>query len=193
MRARAKSASRNGFAMIEVLITVVISAFGLLAIAGLQARMHLAEMEAYQRAQATVFLSYLTDRINANRKDAMSYVTAAPVGAPTGVQDCAGLSGAALDLCEWGNLLAGASETYSGQRLGAIIGARGCVVNTEPAMPRRFTVAIAWQGLTPTVAPGSTDCGAGAYGDERRRRAMVAPLVIACLQNDITTGACVNP
>ena len=193
MRATTRRPARRGFAMIEVLITIVISAFGLLAIAGLQARMHLAEMEAYQRAQATVLLTYISERINANRRNAMSYVTVAPAGAPNGVQDCANLSGASLDLCEWGNLLAGASETYSGQRMGAVIGARGCIVNTAPAMPRRFTVAIVWQGLTPTVAPESTDCGAGAYGDERRRRAMVAPLVIACLQNDITTGVCVTP
>ena len=48
------SRSERGVTMIEVLITIVISSFGLLAIASLQARMHLSEMEAYQRAQATV-------------------------------------------------------------------------------------------------------------------------------------------
>lgn len=185
------SHSQYGVTMIEVLVTIVISAFGLLGIAGLQARMHLAEMEAYQRAQATVLLTYITDRINANRKNAMSYVTAAPLG--TGIQDCANLAGASRDMCEWNNLLAGASETYSGQRLGAMIGAHGCVVNTEPVMPRKFTVAVVWQGLTPTVAPGSTDCAAGSFTDDRKRRAMVAPIVVGCLQNDINTGVCVTP
>lgn len=183
----------RGTTMIEVLIAIVISAFGLLGVASLQARMHVAEMEASQRAQATVLLRHITDRINANRKNAMSYVTQAPVGADNGVQDCAGLSAAALDLCEWNNLLAGAAETYAGRRMGAMVGARGCVVNTDPVMPRRFTVAVVWQGLTPTVSPSSTPCANTSYGDDRTRRAIVAPIVVACLQNDVATGLCVTP
>src|SRR4051812_37925817 len=90
--------TQRGVGMIEVLVTILISAFGLLAIAGLQARMHIAEMESAQRAQATMLLRYITDRISANRKNAMAYVTATPVGADSGVQDCTGLNGAALDL-----------------------------------------------------------------------------------------------
>lgn len=185
--------TERGVTMLEVLITIVISAFALLGIAGLQARMQVSEMEASQRAQATVLLRHITDRINANRKNAMSYVTATPVGTDNGVQDCAGLGGAALDLCEWNNLLAGAAETYSGQHMGAMIGARGCVINTDPVMPRKFTVAVVWQGLMPSVAPESTACGSDAYGDDRTRRAIVAPIVVACLQNDVNTGLCVTP
>ena len=93
MRAR-----QRGVGMIEVLVTIVISAFGLLAIAGLQARMHIAEMEAAQRAQATVLLNYITDRINANRKNAMAYVTTAPVGVDDGIRDCSALAGAVVML-----------------------------------------------------------------------------------------------
>jgi len=187
---RAARAER-GTTMIEVLVTIVISAFGLLGIASLQARMHVAEMEASQRAQATVLLRHITDRITANHKNGLSYVTATPAGAD--VQDCSGVSGAALDLCEWNNLLAGAAETYSGQRMGAMVGARGCIVNTDAVMPRKFTVAVVWQGLTPTVSPSSTTCANDSYGDDRTRRALVAPIVIACLQNDIDTGLCVTP
>ena len=183
--------SQVGVTMIEVLITIVISAFGLLGVAALQARMHVAEMEATQRAQATVLLRHITDRISANRKNAMSYVTGAPLGSAP--QDCSGLTGAAQDLCEWNNLLAGAAETYAGRRMGAMVAARGCVVNTDAAMPRKFTVAVVWQGLMPTVAPTSTACASGTYGDDRTRRAIVAPIVLACLQNDVDTGACVTP
>ena len=183
----------RGVTMIEVLVTIVICAFGLLGIAALQARMYVAEMEAYQRAQATILVRYLTDRINANRKNAMGYVTAQPLGTDQGLQDCASLTGASLDLCEWSNLLAGAGESHAGQRSGAMIGARGCVLNTEPVMPRKFTIAVVWQGLTPTVAPGSTTCGSGSYGDARMRRAIVAPITLACLQNDVNTGLCVTP
>ena len=194
MRAPASTMrAHRGATMIEVLITVVITAFGLLGIAGLQARMQLTEMEASQRAQAIVLLRHLSDRISANRKNAMSYVTTTPLGTENGLQDCATLTGAALDLCEWNNLLAGAAETQGGLQLGAMVGARGCVINTDPVMPRKFTVSVVWQGMTPTAAPASTTCGTNAYGDERKRRAIVAPVVVACLQNDVDTGLCVTP
>ena len=182
---------QSGTTMIELLITLVISAFGLLGIAGLQARLHVSEIEAAQRAQATILLKHMTDRIAANRKNAMSYVTAEDLG--TSVQDCSGQTGAALDLCEWNNLLAGASETSGSARLGGMIGARGCIANVAAVMPRKFVVSVVWQGLTSTVAPGGTTCGANQYGDERKRRAMLAPVVFGCLQNDIDTGACVTP
>jgi type IV pilus assembly protein PilV len=186
-------ALQRGGLMIEVLITIGIAAFGLLGIAALQAKMQLAEMESYQRSQATLLVRHMVDRLNANRKSAMEYVTPQPVGTDNGVLDCTGESGAALDLCEWSNLLAGAVESHAGQQRGAMIGARGCVINNEPTMPRRFTVAVVWQGLTPTVAPSSTDCAAGAYGDARARRAIVASITVGCLQNDVNTGLCVTP
>ncbi|MDB5928006.1 MAG: type pilus modification protein PilV [Betaproteobacteria bacterium] len=182
---------QSGMTMLEVLITIVIVAFGLLGVAGLQARMHVAETEAYQRAQATMLLRYMTDRINANRKNGMSYVTASALGGA--LQDCSGLSGGALDLCEWNNLLAGASETKGGQSVGGMIAARGCVFNTVASMPRQFTVAVVWQGLSPTVASSATTCGSGTYADDKTRRAMVAPITIGCLQNDPNTGLCVTP
>ena len=184
---------QRGAGMLEVLITLVISAFGLLAIAGLQARMQIAEMESVQRAHATMLLNYITDRITANRKNSMAYVTAAPVGADNGVQNCSALTGAALDLCEWNNLLAGAAATQGTQLVGGMIGARGCVFNIDPVMPRRFTVAVVWQGLTPTVAPTATTCANDKFADDKTRRAVVAPIVIGCLQNDLDTGLCVTP
>lgn len=187
------SPAERGLTMIEVLITIIMIAFGLLGVAALQARMHVAEMEASQRAQATVLLRHISDRINANRKNSMSYVTATSLGVDVGIQDCSALTGAPLDLCEWSNLLAGAAETLGGSRVGGMVGARGCVINTDPVMPRKFTIAVVWQGMTSTVEPGTTTCGSNAYGDERKRRAIVAPIVLACLQNDVNTGLCVTP
>jgi type IV pilus assembly protein PilV len=189
----ASKPAEQGVTMIEVLVTIVVIAFGLLGVAALQARMHVAEMEASQRAQATVLLRHISDRMNANRKNSMSYVTAAPLGVDLGIQDCSGLTGATLDLCEWSNLLAGAAETQAGSGVGGMVGARGCVINTDPVMPRKFTIAVVWQGMTSTVVPGTTTCGSNAYGEEGKRRAIVAPIVLACLQNDVNTGLCVTP
>lgn len=191
-----QSPQRNqcGFTMLEVLITIVILVFGLLGVAGLQARMQIAEVEAYQRTQAMVLLQDMVDRINANRKNAMSYVTASPLGTGSAAQSCAALTGANFDLCTWNNALLGSAEISSGsQKIGAMIGARGCVTNTAASMPREFVVAVVWQGIAPTVAPAATACGQGSYGNDAMRRALVANVMIACLQNDPTTGICVTP
>jgi hypothetical protein len=136
----------------------------------------------------------IVDRVNANRNNALNYVTTGALGAGNAIQDCTGLTGAARDLCEWNNALLGTAEsTAGGQQAGGMIGARGCITNVVAAMPREFVVAVAWQGLVPTVAPAATDCGQGLYGNEQTRRALVARVMIGCLQNDPTTGLCVTP
>lgn len=188
-----RSRSR-GVTMVEVLVTIVILTIGLLGVAGLQARMQLAEVESYHRSHAIVLLQDIVDRISANRRNAMNYVTGGALGTGNTVQNCIGLTGANLDLCQWNNALLGAAETNSGgQQVGAMIGARGCVTNVTATMPREFSIAVVWQGVTPTVAPTATTCGQGLYGDEQTRRVLVARIKIGCLQNDPTTGLCVTP
>jgi type IV pilus assembly protein PilV len=188
-RHQALGYGERGVTMLEVLITIIILSFGLLGLAGLQARVHLAEIEAYQRGQAVVLLQDMVDRLNANRQNSMSYANAA-VGTGNTIMNCAALTGANLDLCEWNNALLGSAETKSGQSIGAMTGARGCIINTMPTMPREFVVSVVWQGVTPTVAPASTTCGENLYGNDATRRALVARVIIGCLKNDPVTGAC---
>ena len=184
----------RGVTMIEVLITIIILSFGLLGLAGLQARVQLAEIEAYQRAQGIVLLQDMVDRINANRKNSMDYNGAAVgTGNETIGTDCSEMTGATLDLCAWHNALLGNAEAKGGQNVGAMIGARGCVTNTVSTMPREFLVSVVWQGITSTAAPASTTCGQNSYGNEAMRRALVARVIVGCLQNDPTTGLCLTP
>ena len=181
--------------MLEVLITIVIVALGLLGIAGLQSRMQLAELEAYQRTQAIVILQEMVDRINANRKNAASYVTGSPRGTGNAVADCSSLTGANFDLCQWNTALLGAAETDPGStNIGAMIGACGCITNPVATMPREVVVAVVWQGITPTAAPTTTNCGSGSYGNDATRRAMVTRIMIGCLQNAAGGQCCtMNP
>ncbi|TMH30961.1 MAG: type IV pilus modification protein PilV, partial [Betaproteobacteria bacterium] len=58
----------RGFTLIEVLISMLIMAIGLLGLAGMQAVAQRAEVESYQRAQALVLVQDMVDRVNANRK-----------------------------------------------------------------------------------------------------------------------------
>ena len=75
-----RASAQRGASMIEVLVTMVIIAFGLLGMAGLQMRMQTSEMESYQRSQALLLLNDMANRIAVNRNHASSYVTGA-VGA----------------------------------------------------------------------------------------------------------------
>ncbi|MCG6985306.1 MAG: type IV pilus modification protein PilV [Thiocapsa sp.] len=186
---RPKGNRQSGFTLLEVLITAVIIAFGLLSLAALQAKMVTTQMEAYQRAHALVLLEDMVARINTQRQAARggAYAT---TGADTGLGSgdgydasagCAGMSEPARDLCEWSAALKGAATQQGGQFLGAMIGARGCIERTG-SDPAAFRVSVAWQGLTETVAPAAAlTCGAGAYGDETLRRVLAAQVTLADL------------
>lgn len=182
----------RGVSMLEVLVAIFILTVGLLGVAGIQSQMQTAQVEAYQRAQAVVLLQEMVDRVNANRKNAASYV-AADLGLAS--LDCAAeTTVAGKDKCEWNNALYGAAETKAGATYGAMNGARGCITNPVATMPREVVVAVVWQGMRSTVAPAATTCGQNQYGaDDRVRRALVSRVVIGCLQNDPTTGLCVTP
>lgn len=185
---------QSGTSMVEVLVSIVIVVLGLLGLAGLQSHAALAEAESFQRAQAVVLLKDMVDRINANRLQSTLYQTQAPQG--TGLpldRACSTRATPALrDQCEWSNMLLGATETLGGSSVGAMTDARGCVTETQATMPREYEVAVVWQGVTPSKAP-ATLCGAGLYGDERYRRALVATVRIACLQNNPVTNVCLFP
>ncbi|MEC5212062.1 type IV pilus assembly protein PilV [Polaromonas sp. CG_9.5] len=151
--------------MIEVLVTIVIVAFGLLGMAGLQSRMQVSEMEAYQRAQALVLLNDMAERIAINRTVAASYVTVSALGA--GLTPCPAVaSGQTLqqiDAREWCNALQGAAEAIGTNKRGAMLGGRGCV---ESLGNNEYMITVAWQGLIPLTAPlASVACGQNQYNE----------------------------
>jgi type IV pilus assembly protein PilV len=183
-----KSTKSTGFTLLEVLITIVILAFGLLGLVGLQTRMHLTEVEAYQRAQATLLLADMSERMSTNRTVVSQYgADGATVTLGTGVDDTANCAvataGPARDMCEWSEALKGASETKSGSNLGAMIGARGCIQRLQASdaptcTPAIYRVTVAWQGLQATVAP-SLACGQNSYGgNDALRRAIPVDVVM---------------
>jgi len=149
--------------MIEVLITIVILAVGLLGLAGLQTRLQMSEMEAYQRAQAMILLEDMAHRISANRSNALSYVTTAahPLGA--------GMACAAADATlkdqdqrEWCIALQGAAEKSDGTNVGTMLGGRGCIEALPTA--NEYLITVAWQGIGALSAPpASVACGQNMY------------------------------
>lgn len=179
---------QQGFSLIEVLVSIIVIAIGLLGLAALQARATNSEFESYQRSQAVSLAFDMVQRIRTNRAN-MGYfktISDAATGAdylgsdggdaysltcpPADPTDRAG-----QDLCEWNDLLLGAAETKAGSNVGAMAGARGCIFYdatsevTGAPDSGLFTVAVSWQGNQDTVAP-SVNCGNGEYGAETRRR-----------------------
>ena len=119
---------------------------------------------------------------------------------------CTAASGAAATLnntladdskTAWDNLLKGSSETSSSggvaTNVGAMIGARGCVsynagselISATSGAPMSgtgiYTVSVAWQGMSDTVANVNFLCGTGLFGAETKRRVVSNSFRIANL------------
>src|SRR4051794_5784807 len=124
---------QHGVTLIEVLVTIVILAFGLMGLAGLQSKLDLGMIESYQRAQAIVLLTNLAERVTANRANAAAYVLTDTLGTgDSQPEDCSTVAaGAARDLCEWSNALKGSFEVKSSANVGAMTDARGCVTEIQ--------------------------------------------------------------
>jgi type IV pilus assembly protein PilV len=151
---------QHGTSLVEVLVTMVILSIGLLALVVLHGRLHLLQMESYQRSQALILLNDIASRLQLNRNAADSYVTVDPLG--TGM--ACGLGGATrqeIDANEWCAALQGAAETLGANQVGAMVGARACVENIAAG---EYLVTVAWQGMAPLSAPPpSVGCGATLY------------------------------
>ena len=182
MTTNSKNAGQRGVGLVEVLITLIVIAVGLLGMAALQARGQLAELESSQRAQALILLEDMSNRMNANRPfrdcydlsaTGISYVGAGVEFTRTG---CNVRSDA--DLEAWDQLLKGAGETLDGDQVGAMIGARGCILGLGNNL---FEVSVAWQGLSSTVAPAGNTCAEDLYGDETQRRVVSRTIRYATL------------
>jgi type IV pilus assembly protein PilV len=172
--------------LIEVLVTMVVLAFGLLGLAAFQAKAQVGSIESYQRAQAAVLLQDMQSRLSGNSANADSYLTADPLGTGDALDtDCSGEpAGSARDKCEWSAALKGAAEQREKVSGGAMEGARGCITRVRDkneaagvCTPAVYLVSVAWQGRHATRAPAQA-CGKGKYGDDTNRRAISARVAV---------------
>ena len=182
---------QDGFTLLEVLIAILVLLLGLLGMAGVQVRTTQAEFETYQRTQALVLLQDMVDRLQANRLRAACYalttntVSGSPFagtgatlpgcGTGTGADELVALA----DMSAWSDALLGAAETQGSNKVGAMIGARGCISDGGAGV---FTVTVAWQGLSNTAAPpAALTCGTNLYGNEALRRVVSTTVQVATL------------
>jgi type IV pilus assembly protein PilV len=171
-----------GVGMIEVLITVLILAVGLLGVVAMQLTAKRNSYEATQRSIANSVARDIIERIRSNPDEIASYVVddlggsslVEPTSCNTSVCTTAEL--AVRDLYEWELLLDGASEQITEgadtSNAGGLLSPRACITNNGG----NLTVAIAWRGMAELANPDESTCGEGLglYGaGEVQRRLLV--------------------
>jgi type IV pilus assembly protein PilV len=160
----------RGATLLEVLVTLGIMAFGLLGLAGLENKIQLANVESYQRAQASLVLANMVERMNvapainatsvscyslstdaltnaclASRVEGYVSATVFGTGDTTEPSPCPTAAGAARDQCEWSATLRGESEVQaSSANVGAMAAARGCITRLQAPNP---TPAVCTPGI----------------------------------------------
>jgi type IV pilus assembly protein PilV len=189
LKAQARRTRQAGASLIEVLVALVILMIGLLGLVGLMVQSQRAQLESYQRVQALLLVQDLASRITANKSVATCYQIANLSAGSTTVPATCTVAGATTDqknrvvqdLTEWGNLLLGSAEEIGGSKVGAVLGARGCIV--REGATDIYQVSVAWQGTVASGAPPSgIACGEGAYGsDDAFRRAVSIKVQLAKL------------
>lgn len=191
-----RHAAARGHSLVEVLVTLVITSYGVLGLTGLMNGMQMVETEGFERSQALVLLADMAERIGTGNPQtaaaAAAYADphAAGLASPAGTgdsqpPDCGTVAvGGARDVCEWSNALKGAAEKLAGNRIGAISGARGCIElldapDPTPGVckPATFRVTVAWQGLLDSAAPANA-CGMNLYGKAGARRVLAQQVTV---------------
>lgn len=178
---RSRPSLASGVGLIEILVSLVVTAIGLLGLAVLQGKAQRAEMESYQRSQALILLHDMASRLRTNRENANSYV--GEVGYGSAFADAGSCANseqpmATQDLSCWHNALLGAAEQIGGSNVGALIGGHGCITGGGAS----FQVSIAWQGLSESGLSSSdprntNSCGQGLYGgNDALRRILSLPV-----------------
>lgn len=80
--------AETGFSLIEVLITLLILAIGLMGVAALQFRGLQYNQDAYTRSQVNVLLYDIADRMRLNSANVANYVSNYTVTVDTAANDC---------------------------------------------------------------------------------------------------------
>lgn len=168
----------RGFTLIEVLVTIVIIVFGLLGLVGLQAKASKVEFESYQRGQALSLVRDMETRIQASRAIVVAGFLNGAVSSTDGtvfmgngtgasnfvdvdgncVPAAAGLDAAKYEACLWAQALQGAAAKEGTANVGAMVGARGCLMRVVPPENNALAdiyIVVVWQGFQPGSEPAA--------------------------------------
>ncbi len=152
----------RGFTLVEVLVALVITAIGLLALAGMQLINLRNNSGSYLRSQAAIVASDMVDRMRVNNfgdvwDDYLHNTPAAPPPAPAvncETADCTRAQLAAYDLDRWWTLAAAVLPQMGGT---IACNPNPCTANSV------FTITVMWDdarmGAANTTCPNINDPG----------------------------------
>ena len=192
-RPPAAGCGQRGFALIEVMVTVLVITFGLISLAGLQLATKRGGNTSYQRTLALTVANEMMERINLNASQAAAYNTGLNTGLGRGSlgavgKDCTQIAGActpaelaAWDLWNWERRLDGAGiQDANANDASGLLEARGCVVFTPDGAGSpnsgQVRIIVSWRSLTDTTDAATTaalTCGAVATGSDAGRQQVV--------------------
>ena len=183
---------------------MVIVVIGLLGVLGLQTKATNSEFEAYQRGQALGLIRNMENRFFASREVISQYVVGSSVSSTDGSvsvgygdadQDCTILPAARRNLCEWGALLKGIAATEGTRTVGAMLGARGCLIRQSPPEGNALAdiyVVVVWRGVVPDIEPAADSpaarCASNVNYGAGLRRGLSLRLLVPDLTQDSTGG-----
>ena len=172
---------QSGVGLIEVLISMLIFAVGLLGLTTMQLGAKRGSYEATQRSVATSLARDIFARMRSNPGVLSSYVVSelgsstVAAGTNCNASSCTTAQLAERDLYEWSELLQGASEqiTLGGttSNAGGLVDYRACVSNTAGLV----SIAITWKGINDMQNPTESTCGeaSGLYGASQEKRRLL--------------------
>ena len=172
---------QSGFGLIEILITLLIAAVGLLGAASMQLLSKRSNFDAAQRTTAAHLGQDLLERMRSNPAALITYIEAGELGGGSLAEPgllctddtvCNAEELATYDRWEWELALDGAFETQDGEAAGGLAGAQACIRGPAFGATGTYEVAIAWRGTTELTNPDIDDCGSatGDYGDDNAYR-----------------------
>ncbi|MCL1044072.1 type IV pilus modification protein PilV [Shewanella electrodiphila] len=171
------SAKRNGFSLIEVMVSLVILTVGLIGIFNLHIVSKRGSFEAFQQTQASYYINDIINRMRLNRAELANYEgtysgsTTAPKSCDVGVGGnslCSLIETRSWDLYQWERLFQGDNEQLSGKSIGGLDSATACIdINVSDV-----TVVMTWKGIRGTsdgASAGSSFAkNCGTTSDRRR-------------------------
>lgn len=145
---------QKGVGLIEILVTVLILAVGLLGLAGLQTQSLRFGHEAYMRTQASVLAADMIDRLRANRTTALTTnnynftLTDSPTANATSCETvaCSGPNLALYDFKQWRNEIESQLPGGAGSVTPSAITAAGW---------REYTIRIEFDGVSVDKTDGT--------------------------------------
>ena len=164
---------QSGFTLIEVLVTFIVVAIGLLGFMAYQINAMNQAVETYQRAQVMNELISMANRMRLNAPAAYNgeYLDDSINLGKIPQEACGNLPTIAKrDLCEFNNILNSGNQFTAAEFVPA--GTLGCITELTSPQPgdlRVFRIEVVWPGQAQGVTSIAIPCGEGEIAEEDRR------------------------